>query len=152
MAATDRDAQGRLARVLAPDFIGHGSSGQWPSDQPFEPDIDLDVMLAITKKTKGRLQLVGHSYGAALALEAARRLCSRVKSLMLVEPVSFDLLRQEGRPEWAEIEQLGKAVLGGVAKGYDREAAAAFMSYWLGRWRWRLSPRGRSSRRDAAKC
>jgi pimeloyl-ACP methyl ester carboxylesterase len=128
-------------RVLAPDFIGYGSSGQWPADQPFKPDADLDVMLAVAKKTRGRLHLVGHSYGAALALEAARRLGSRVKSLTLVEPVSFHLLRQERRHEWAEIEQLGKAVLGGVAKGDDREAAAAFMSYWLGRWRWRLSPK-----------
>jgi pimeloyl-ACP methyl ester carboxylesterase len=86
------------------------------------------------------LHLVGHSYGAALALETTRRLGNRVKSLTLVEPVSFHLLRQERRPEWGEIEQLGKAVLGGVANGDDRAAAAAFMSYWLGRWRWRLSP------------
>jgi pimeloyl-ACP methyl ester carboxylesterase len=63
-----------------------------------------------------------------------------VESLTLVEPVSFHHLRQERRPEWGEIEQLGKAVLGGVASGDDRAAAAAFMSYWLGRWRWRLSP------------
>jgi pimeloyl-ACP methyl ester carboxylesterase len=83
---------------------------------------------------------VGHSYGAALALEAARTLGPRVKSLTLVEPVSFQLLRQEGRPEWAEVEQLGIAVLGPVAKGEDRAAAAAFMSYWLGRWRWWPSP------------
>ena len=27
-----------------------------------------------------------------------------------------------------------------VAKGEDRAAAAAFVSYWLGRWRWWLSP------------
>jgi pimeloyl-ACP methyl ester carboxylesterase len=40
----------------------------------------------------------------------------------------------------ARFEQLGKAVLGGVSTGDDRAAAAAFMSYWLGRWRWRLSP------------
>ena len=31
-------------------------------------------------------------------------------------------------------------MLGPVAKGEDRAAAAAFMSYWLGRWRWWLSP------------
>jgi pimeloyl-ACP methyl ester carboxylesterase len=127
-------------RVLAPDLIGYGSSGQWPAEEPFKADADLDALTAVAKKTKGPLHLVGHSYGAALAVEAARRLGPRVKSLTLVEPVAFHLLRQEGRPEWAEVEQLGKAVLGAVAKGDDREAAAAFMSYWLGRWRWRLSP------------
>jgi hypothetical protein len=54
--------------------------------------------------------------------------------------VSFSLLRVEGRPEWAEIEQLGLAVLSAVSDGKDREAAAAFMRYWLGRLRWWLSP------------
>jgi pimeloyl-ACP methyl ester carboxylesterase len=128
-------------RVLAPDFIGYGRSDPWPAEGPFSTDADVNVLLAVAKKTKGPLHLVGHSYGAALALEAARTLGPRVKSLTLVEPVSFQLLRQEGRLEWAEVEQLGIAVLGPVAKGEDRAAAAAFMSYWLGRWRWWLSPK-----------
>lgn len=127
-------------RVLAPDFIGYGRSELWPAHEPFRIDADVDVLLAVAKKTKGPLHLVGHSYGAALALEAARQLGTRVKSLALVEPVSFHLLRQEGRPEWAEVERLGVAVLGPVAKGDDRAAAASFMGYWLGRWRWWLSP------------
>ena len=129
-------------RVLAPDFIGYGSSGLWPADKTFTGGVDVDVLLALAKKTKGRLHLVGHSYGAALALEAALKLGQRVKSLVLVEPVSFHLLRQEGRPEWSEIEQLGLAVLDPVAKGDDRAAAKAFMTYWLDRWRWWLSPDG----------
>lgn len=127
-------------RVLAPDFIGYGSSGQWPPEEPFKAEADLNVLTAVAKKTRGPLHLVGHSYGAALALEVARQFGPRVKSLTLVEPVAFHLLRQEGRREWAEVEQLGKAVLGAVAKGDDRAAAAAFMSYWLGRWRWLLTP------------
>ena len=127
-------------RVLAPDFIGYGQSDPWPATEPFSIDADVNVLLSVAATTQGELHLVGHSYGAALALEAARTLGSRVKSLALIEPVSFNLLRQEGRPEWAEIEQLGLAVLGAVAKGDDRTAAAAFMSYWLGRFRWFLSP------------
>jgi pimeloyl-ACP methyl ester carboxylesterase len=127
-------------RVLAPDFVGYGKSDPWPASELFRDDTDLSALLALTEKTEGALHLVGHSYGGALALEAARTLGSRVKSLALIEPVSFHLLRQEGRPEWAEIEKLGKAVLGAVAKGDDRAAAAAFMSYWLGRFRWFISP------------
>ena len=127
-------------RVLAPDFSGYGRSALWPADKTFTGEADVDVLLALAKKTKGRLHLVGHSYGAALALEAALKLGDRVKCLVLVEPVSFHLLRQEGRPEWAEVEQLGLAVLEPVAKGNDRAAAQAFMTYWLGRWRWWLSP------------
>jgi pimeloyl-ACP methyl ester carboxylesterase len=127
-------------RVLAPDFIGYGKSDVWPASEPFAADADVAVLLAVAEKAESELHLVGHSYGAALALEAACILGSRVKSLALVEPVSFHLLRQEGRPEWAEIEKLGTAVLGAVAKGDDRAAAAAFMRYWLGRFRWFISP------------
>jgi pimeloyl-ACP methyl ester carboxylesterase len=127
-------------RVLAPDFVGYGQSEPWPAEQNFPSDADVNVLLALAKKTKAPLHLVGHSYGAAVALEAARTLGRRVKCLVLVEPVSFHLLRQEGRPEWAAVERLGLAVLGSVAEGDDRAAAKAFMSYWLGRWRWWLSP------------
>ena len=127
-------------RVLAPDFIGYGQSEPWPATKPFSMDADIQVLLAVAKKAKGPLHLVGHSYGAALALEAARTLGSRIKSLTLVEPVAFHLLRIEGRPEWAEVEALGRAVLGAVAQGDDRDAAKAFMVYWLGRTRWWLSP------------
>jgi pimeloyl-ACP methyl ester carboxylesterase len=127
-------------RVLAPDFIGYGQSEPWPATEPFSIDADIDVLLAIAKKAKGPLHLVGHSYGAALALEAARTLGPCVKSLTLVEPVSFHLLRLGRRPEWEEVEGLGRAVLGAVARGDDREAAKAFMVYWLGRTRWWLSP------------
>jgi pimeloyl-ACP methyl ester carboxylesterase len=127
-------------RVLAPDFIGYGQSEPWPAEKPFATDADVNVLLALAKKIKGPLHLVGHSYGAAVALEAARALGQRVKCLVLVEPVSFHLLRQEGRPEWAEVKTLGRSVLGLVSEGNDREAAKAFMSYWLGRWRWWLSP------------
>ena len=127
-------------RVLAPDFIGYGQSEPWPAAEPFSIDADVEVLLALAKKVKGKLHLVGHSYGAALALEAARSLGPRVKSLILIEPVSFHLLRQERRPEWSEVEALGRKVLGAVAEGNDREAAKAFMTYWLGRLRWWLAP------------
>jgi pimeloyl-ACP methyl ester carboxylesterase len=73
-------------------------------------------------------------------MEAARTLGPRVRSLTLVEPSLYHLLRLERRPEWAEVETLGRAVLGPVAKGDDRAAAKAFMTYWLGRLRWWLSP------------
>jgi pimeloyl-ACP methyl ester carboxylesterase len=125
-------------RVLAPDLIGYGQSAPCPAEKPFSVGADVDIVLALAKKAKGKLHLVGHSYGAALLLEAARTLGSRVKSLALVEPSLFHLLRE--RPEWAEVETLAHAVLGAVAKGDDRAAAKSFMTYWLGRWRWWLSP------------
>jgi pimeloyl-ACP methyl ester carboxylesterase len=127
-------------RVLAPDLIGYGQSGPWPEGKVFTGQADLAVLLEFANKVERPIHLVGHSYGAALALEAARGLGSKVQSLTLVEPVAFNLLRVERRPEWAEIERLGVVVLTAVSKGDDRDAAAAFMRYWLGRLRWWLSP------------
>jgi pimeloyl-ACP methyl ester carboxylesterase len=127
-------------RVLAPDFIGYGQSEAWPETKVFTGRADLGVLLALADEAKEPVHLVGHSYGAAMALEAARVLGDKVRSLALVEPVSFNLLRVEERPEWAEVEELGRAVLSAVTEGNDREAAAAFMRYWLGRLRWWLSP------------
>lgn len=127
-------------RVLAPDFIGYGQSDAWPENKVFTGQADLAVLLELAKKTKRPIHLVGHSYGAALALEAAREFGPKVQSLTLIEPVSFNLLRVERRPEWTEVERLGLAVLSAVSRGNEREAAAAFMRYWLGRLRWWLSP------------
>src|SRR6476620_2241440 len=127
-------------RVLAPDFICYGQSGAWPEGKVFTGQADLAVLHALANKAERPIHLVGHSYGAALALEAARGLGSKVQSLTLVEPVAFNLLRVERRPEWAEIEQLGVDVLTAVSNGNDRDATAAFMRYWLGRLRWWLSP------------
>src|SRR5262249_54656275 len=140
MAAADRDAQGRLARAR-PRLHRLWRLGTFAVRSVVQVRRRPRRDAGCRQEDRGPLHLGDHSYGAALVLEAARPLRRRVKSLRLVEPVSFHLLRQEGRPEWADIEQLGKAVLGGVAQGHDREAAAAFMSYWLGRWRWRLSPK-----------
>jgi pimeloyl-ACP methyl ester carboxylesterase len=126
--------------VLAPDFIGYGQSGPWPEDKVFTGQADINVVLELAKKADGPVHLVGHSYGAALALAAARELGPKVKSLVLVEPVAFNLLRVEHRREWSDIERLGVAVLTAVERGDDREAAAAFMRYWLGRFRWWMSP------------
>jgi len=127
-------------RVLAPDFIGYGHSGPWPAEKPFSIEADVDALLAVADLAEGPLHLVGHSYGAALALEAARTLKDKIKSLTLIEPVSFHLLRLEDLPEWQDVEKLGVAVLDPVAKGDDKKAAGAFMSYWLGRWRWWIAP------------
>jgi pimeloyl-ACP methyl ester carboxylesterase len=126
--------------VLAPDFIGYGQSDTWPGARVFTGQADVHVVLELAKQSERPLHMVGHSYGAVMALQAARELGTKVKSLVLVEPVAFNLLRVEKRAEWAEVERLGVQVLTAVADGDDRAAAAHFMRYWLGRLRWFIAP------------
>src|SRR5262249_56751670 len=55
-----------------------------------------------------RAHLVGHSYGGVVSLLAAARQPSAVRSLCVIEPPAFGLVR--GRPETEElIELVGRA-------------------------------------------
>lgn len=80
-------------RVVTPDLLGYGRSEVSPVNARFHPWSDLGALIALALRADGPVQLVGHSYGGALALEAARALGSRVGSLTLIEPVAFHLLR-----------------------------------------------------------
>lgn len=78
-------------RVLTPDLLGYGRSE--PVNARFHPWSDLGVLIALAERADTSVHLVGHSYGGALTLEAARTLGSRVGSLTLIDPVAFHLMR-----------------------------------------------------------
>ena len=132
-------------RMIAPDLLGYGASEPWPANTPLPELADVKVLLALASLAGGPVHLVGHSYGGAMALDAARILGARVASLTLIEPVAFHLLRPAGRiSEWHEIHEVGERMVKALRLRHDAEAAAAFMSYWIGRWRWWLmSPKER---------
>ena len=96
-------------RVLAPDLLGYGRSEPWPVNARLHPWSDLGALLALAELADGPVHLAGHSYGGTVALEAARVLGTRVRSLTLIEPVAFHLLRLTGRmAEWREITSIGQ--------------------------------------------
>ena len=80
-------------RVLTPDLLGYGRSEPSPEKARFHPWSDLGAIIALAEAADTPVHLVGHSYGGALALEAARSLGSRVGSLTLIDPVAFHLMR-----------------------------------------------------------
>lgn len=80
-------------RVLTPDLLGYGRSEPSPVNARFHPWSDLGVLIALAERVDGPVHLVGHSYGGALTLEAARSLGARVASLTLIDPVAFHLMR-----------------------------------------------------------
>jgi len=132
--------------VIAPDLIGYGQSTPWPSHPPKHPASDLDVIEELIKHYDGPVHLVAHSYGAAACLEAARRDsetgANKVKSLFVIEPVTFHLLKTEScAKEWNQITRLANRVIGGVKKGNYATAANSFMGFWLGPIKWRLAPK-----------
>lgn len=124
-------------RVLAPDLLGYGRSEPWPANARLHPWSDLGAVLALAGKADGPVHLVGHSYGGTVVLEAARILGPRVKTLTLIEPVAFHLLRLTGRiREWQEITGVGKRLTSELRLRRDRGAASIYVKYWVGRMRW----------------
>jgi pimeloyl-ACP methyl ester carboxylesterase len=124
-------------RVLAPDLLGYGRSEPWPVNARLYPWSDLGAVLALADLADGPVHLVGHSYGGTVALEAARVLGTRVKSLTLVEPVAFHLLQLTGRMrEFREITSVGLQMTAALRRRRDNGAASVYMRYWSGRLRW----------------
>jgi pimeloyl-ACP methyl ester carboxylesterase len=86
----------------------------------------------------GGAHLVGHSYGALVALTVARRQPSRVRALSLFDPGAFGGLYDP--PDHAGLDDLG-AVLDDSFRdevhGGDEAWLERFVDYWNGRGAWR---------------
>ena len=135
------ELQGRY-RVLAPDLIGYGKSDRWPMGSMFDPFFDVKLLIRLLEIAGEPAHLTGHSYGAAMSLEAARTHGDRIKSLTLVEPVSFHLLRLGGKiKEWNRVIRLANAVINSVERGNKTKSARSFMGFWIGYVRWWLMPK-----------
>ena len=124
-------------RVLAPDLLGYGRSEPWPVNARLHPWSDLGALLALAELAGEPVHIVGHSYGGTVALEAARSLGARAKSLTVIEPVSFHLLRLTGRTrEFQEVTEVGGQMIAALRLRRDRGAANVYMRYWSGRLQW----------------
>lgn len=140
-----RALSARLAphhRVLAPDTYGAGSSPEWPSDRIISLADEVAFLEPVFARAGQRFALVGHSYGAAVALVAAMREPQRVHSLVLYEPTLFSLIDADG-PAPNEADGIRDAVAAAAAAldaGDQSLAAKHFIDYWMGPGSWDATP------------
>ncbi|WP_371168248.1 alpha/beta fold hydrolase [Aliiroseovarius sp. 2305UL8-7] len=87
-----RGVQKRLSddfTMLAFDLPGHGRSADWEGEPEYQ-DVSVEIAEALLEReADGPLDLIGHSFGATIALRLAQRVPDRVRSLTLFEPVLF---------------------------------------------------------------
>jgi pimeloyl-ACP methyl ester carboxylesterase len=123
-------------RVMTPDLHGHGRSPAWPAGAMNTLHVDAAAVAQLAGE--GPMHLVGHSYGAAVALQMALRHPGRVRSLTLYEPVLFGLLRTLAPhdPALGEIEDVATSVATLVGNGKTMDAARVFVGYWGGAQAW----------------
>lgn len=136
-----RNLAAELARdhtVITPDLLGHGRSpaAAGSGDSTLAQDV---AQVAGLVAEHHAVHLVGHSYGAAVALRVALAQPARVCALALYEPVAFGALRThpEDASLWEEVTQVGRTI---ALRTRQRDVLAAgrcFVDYWSGSGRWR---------------
>jgi pimeloyl-ACP methyl ester carboxylesterase len=132
-------------RVLAPDSYGSGKSPQWPSDRVINLLDEVALIEPVLTRAGSPLALVGHSYGAAVALIAALANPGRVRAIALYEPTLFALLDAETPPpnEAAGIRNAVADASIALDAGNQDGAAERFIDYWMGPGSWEQTPEQR---------
>lgn len=130
-------------RVVAPNLRGCGDTTAWHAQRPQTLADAAEVVLALVDglHLRAPLRLVGHSFGAGVALQAARVLGERVAKLALFEPMLPGLLQGAGRREAAAETQALHQQLGRLGRaGAWLAAAERFVEYFSGDGAWAALP------------
>jgi pimeloyl-ACP methyl ester carboxylesterase len=133
------EALGSRHAFVAPEHYGCDSTGPWSGERAFTLADEAARTIGIIDAARGKVHLVGHSYGGGVALRAAVERPGRIASLTLYEPSAFHLLKvmgPHGAYALAEIIAISKRTADGVSCGDYRGAAASFVDYWGGRGSW----------------
>lgn len=107
-------------QVTAFDRPGHGRSGPWLGGEDGARLHDLVTRIAGELIDK-RADVIGHSYGATVALRLAMEWPQQVRSLVMIEPVFFAAIR--GTPEYDAAKGMIDDLRDMIARG-DRIGAA----------------------------
>jgi pimeloyl-ACP methyl ester carboxylesterase len=131
-------------RVVATDLVGHGKSPAWTGKRPFTLADEAAPIEALLPDD-GPVHLVGHSYGAAIALRIANAHRTRVLSIALYEPAIWGTLASlcPDDPATLEIEAVRDHTIRLIERGRLEAAAECFIDYWGGLGCWAAQPQAR---------
>src|SRR5262249_8978615 len=117
------------------------------SDRVIRLRDEVALIEPVLARAGSPLTLVGHSYGAAVALIAAIANPGRVRALALFEPVLFSLLDAESPPPNAAEGIRQACADAGLAldAGDPNAAAKRFIDYWTAPGIWEGTPEPRKA-------
>lgn len=129
----------RLA-MTAPDLPGHGRAEPWDRARDFH-DQATEAARAALPDGPGGVHLVGHSFGATVALRLALE-GAPVRTLTLIEPVLFAAAKAAGHRAY-EAHATAFALVEAAFRAGERERAAAlFSDLWGAGEPWEALPTG----------
>ncbi|MEM8632359.1 MAG: alpha/beta hydrolase [Pseudomonadota bacterium] len=124
-------------RTIAFDQPGHGQSAPWDRKGDFH---DQATAVAASFLTADPVDLVGHSFGATIALRLALEHPKVVRSLTLIEPVLFIAAKRAGDPEFDRHMERMEGFDAALALGDYARAARTFDAVWGSGAPWETLP------------
>jgi pimeloyl-ACP methyl ester carboxylesterase len=131
------------AALIAPDLIGYAAPGECDGAGPVTLAAEAQRVATLMRAVRGPVDLVGHSYGGAVAVQTALLDAHRVRTLTLYEPVLFHLLLEDpcSAGQAREIQSIARELDGFVSAGRNDAAARVFVDYWSTPGAWdRIAP------------
>lgn len=114
------------ATLIAPDMLSHGRSPDWDGRSDF-----FDAVTAHAKDQMiAPMDIIGHSFGAMIALRLCIECPERVRSAVLIEPVFFAVARHDAPELFARHERDAQPVDDAFAAGDTAMAARLFNRMW----------------------
>lgn len=120
------EALGGQATLVAPDMLSHGRSPVWDGQGDFQ---DRSVA-AVEPLLEEGMDVIGHSFGATIALRLAVAHPEKVRSLTLVEPVYFAVVLQDQPEKLATHDDEAAPFLEAIKSGDMTRAARLFNRMW----------------------
>lgn len=123
--------------LIAPDLLGCGVTPSWPIAGALTHDLQAELVAqVIAAHTDQPVDVVGHSYGGATAIRLAVNRPATVRSLVLIEPILNNLLREAGDPLFEESERVGRAFVAEIEHGRPEAAWELFIDARNGTGTW----------------
>jgi len=123
--------------LIAINLFGYGATTPWHNERPLTLGDQAGIVAATSHFVDGDVVIVGHSLGAAVAAEAARRMGRDVRGIILFEPILFYLLKRHGEPEaFVEFDNTLRTFAANAKRADWDAAGRVFIDYWGGHGAW----------------
>lgn len=122
-------------RLHCPDLYGYGQSEPLPMQQRMTLEDNAKLIGALLRRFDRPVHVVGHAFGAAVALRAALDHPACLASMTLYEPLALHLLKPEcggHAPAQRQIETMAGDMRIACLRGETREAARLFYDHCSG--------------------
>ena len=132
-------------RLIAVNGFGQGQTSDWPSGD-VHIDQYVDLVAGLVTELGEPTHLVGHSYGGAVALRMASTCPRLVRSLAVVEPQAYPLLRDRAPQLLAEKTERAETFAHAIEEGRVEDAWRGFIDHWNGEGSWQALPEATRAR------